>query len=123
MQHESSFRPCQPLKVARPTNFHDVGEIVFFEEYSFAPFVRIVGKPGHFHEGTFEPASVEDLRSATRASTDLLNSERENLTALENLLSYLRKHEAALPPLSTSSLEVRIEKTRAAIAQTEGQQP
>lgn len=49
-------------------------------------------------------------------TNELLASEAANLTVLENLLSYLRKHEAALPPLSTASLEVRIEKTRAVIA-------
>lgn len=54
------------------------------------------------------------------AAPDVLASERENLKVLENLLAYLRKHESSLPPLSTSSLEVRIEATRAAIAKAEG---
>lgn len=55
------------------------------------------------------------------AAPDLLGSEQENLTVLKNLLAYLRKHEAQLPPVSLSSLEVQIEKTRAAISRaTEG---
>ncbi len=54
------------------------------------------------------------------AAPEMLTSERDNLIALENLLSYLRKHEAELPPFSTSSLEVRIAKTRAVIAKAEG---
>ena len=55
-------------------------------------------------------------RQLAEQRAELLASESANLAVIENLLTYLSKHEARLPPFSTSSLELRIEKTRAAIA-------
>lgn len=57
-----------------------------------------------------------------------LRAEREELVAalvdstakLSNLRGYLRKHEERLPPVSTSSLEVRMEANRALLAKLEG---
>jgi hypothetical protein len=71
--------------------------------------IRAIGKPE-------ERANARLIASAPA----LLASERENLAVLENLLAYLRKHDAVLPPMSRVSLEVRIEKTRGAIANAEG---
>ena len=42
------------LQVIRPTNFHEVGEIVLCEGRSFAPFIKIRGKPGHYGDESFK---------------------------------------------------------------------
>jgi hypothetical protein len=54
------------------------------------------------------------------AAPDLLASERANLMALENIRAYLAKHADILPPMSAAGIEVRLEKTRAAIAKATG---
>lgn len=42
---------------------------------------------------------------------------QDNLKALENIHAYLEKHADKLPPMSLSGIEVRIEKTRKALAE------
>jgi hypothetical protein len=71
--------------------------------------------------GTSEAAKPSVAYVLIAAASDLLASEQENLTVLENLLTFLRKHRDRLPPISLASLEVRIEKTRAAIAKAAGE--
>jgi len=82
------------------------------------PTIHVISPRGQF-ASVQGARHVQDARLIA-AAPEMLTSERDNLIALENLLSYLRKHEAELPPFSTSSLEVRIAKTRAAIAKAEG---
>lgn len=101
------------------TQKHTPGEWSTHGSHIYAPDLAIIAtvyNPGS-READYPLIANRDVMAA---APDMLASERENLTVLENLLAYLRKHEATLPPLSTSSLEVRIEKTRAAIRKAEG---
>ena len=54
------------------------------------------------------------------AAPDLLNNAMANVVVMKNLLAYLRKHEAELPPITLSSLEVRIEAAETWIAKACG---
>lgn len=80
--------------------------------------------PAHTFPMTREEKDATGYMADARliaAAPDLFESERQNLSVLENLLAYLRKHEAVLPPFSTASLDVRIEATRAAIRRATGE--
>lgn len=57
----------------------------------------------------------KDVATLLAAAPELLAALMASVETLENLHAYIRKHEAVLPPTSLSSLEIRIEKFRAAI--------
>lgn len=56
-----NFTHLQPLVPIRVLNFHNPGELVFFDKNSFAPFINIVGKPGHYGQSKFRAAKKWEI--------------------------------------------------------------